>query len=55
MKQVFFMAVLAAGMLLTGCSKDSENNNQETKKIMEEQLIKDVLKQTENLRYVILL
>lgn len=39
------MAVLAAGMMMVGCSKDSENNNQETRKIMEEQTIKDVLKQ----------
>lgn len=38
------MAVLVAGMLLTGCSKDSEDN-QETRKTMEEQTIKDVLKQ----------
>ena len=31
MKQVLLMAVLAAGLLLTGCSKDSENNGMETK------------------------
>ena len=31
MRQVLFMAVLAAGMLLAGCSKDSENNGMETK------------------------
>lgn len=31
MKQVLLMAVLAAGMLLTGRSKDSENNDMETK------------------------
>lgn len=29
MKQVFIMALLAAGMLLTGCAKDSENNGME--------------------------
>ncbi len=31
MKQVLFMAMLVAGMLLTGCSKDSESKGMETK------------------------